>query len=217
MVGIYMIENKVNGKKYVGQSWDIEKRWANHKLGQHNEYLESAMKKYGLDNFEFRILCELFGDEQNQSRLDDLEAAYIDILDTTKQSKGYNLKAGGAHGKHSPITIAKISASKTGKHQSEESKKKISEGLKGRQSPMKGRSWSEDTRNIMREKLTGKKHRLPSKPRSEESKKKTSAKLKGRPSPMKGRHQSEEAKEKVRLALTGKKKNKKQMLISEDQ
>ena len=31
MVGIYKITNKLNGKVYIGQSNDIERRWAEHK------------------------------------------------------------------------------------------------------------------------------------------------------------------------------------------
>lgn len=31
MTGIYCIENTANGKKYIGQASDIEKRWAQHK------------------------------------------------------------------------------------------------------------------------------------------------------------------------------------------
>jgi len=31
MIGIYLIENKINGKKYVGQSIDIERRWKDYK------------------------------------------------------------------------------------------------------------------------------------------------------------------------------------------
>lgn len=30
MVGIYKIENKQNGKIYIGQSADIKKRWESH-------------------------------------------------------------------------------------------------------------------------------------------------------------------------------------------
>lgn len=30
VIGIYKIENKVNGKKYIGQSIDIGKRWSSH-------------------------------------------------------------------------------------------------------------------------------------------------------------------------------------------
>ena len=31
MIGIYKIENLINGKVYIGQSVDIKERWASHK------------------------------------------------------------------------------------------------------------------------------------------------------------------------------------------
>jgi len=31
MVGIYKITNKKNGKIYIGQSWDMERRFKEHK------------------------------------------------------------------------------------------------------------------------------------------------------------------------------------------
>ena len=45
MIGIYKIENKVNGKVYIGQSIDIEKRWKEHisclnNRTHHNDYLQ---------------------------------------------------------------------------------------------------------------------------------------------------------------------------------
>lgn len=47
MVGIYKIENKVNGKVYIGQSIDIKIRWYNHRKElngnrHHNEHLQNA-------------------------------------------------------------------------------------------------------------------------------------------------------------------------------
>lgn len=59
--GIYEIENLVNGNKYVGSSKDIYERWVQHqrelrKEKHYNEHLQRAWKKYGEDNFVFRIL-----------------------------------------------------------------------------------------------------------------------------------------------------------------
>ena len=61
MIGIYKIENKVNGKVYIGQSIDIEKRWKSHisylNKGIHrNKHLQSAWDKYGEGNFDKKIL-----------------------------------------------------------------------------------------------------------------------------------------------------------------
>ena len=61
MIGIYKIENKVNGKVYVGQSIDIERRWYSHKTqlngNRHgNVHLQNAWNKNGNNSFEFVIV-----------------------------------------------------------------------------------------------------------------------------------------------------------------
>jgi group I intron endonuclease len=65
MVGIYYITNTINNKIYIGSSNNIEKRHKDHfrnlRLGNHsNKHLQSAVTKYGLDNFSFKAieLCE---------------------------------------------------------------------------------------------------------------------------------------------------------------
>ena len=66
IAGIYMIHNILTDKVYVGQSKNITDRWNKHittlKNNQHhNNYLQNAYNKYGLINFQFKILeqCEI--------------------------------------------------------------------------------------------------------------------------------------------------------------
>ena len=90
MIGIYKITNKVNGKVYIGQSDNIERRWKNHKKDAfwsnghvYNYPLYRAMRKYGLDNFLFEILEECKKEELNQK-----EVSYIAQYDSFHN--GYN-------------------------------------------------------------------------------------------------------------------------------
>jgi len=66
MTGIYYITNKINNKRYIGSSIDVQKRLSTHfsrlRNNNHpNKYLQSAVIKYGLDNFEGRLIeeCEV--------------------------------------------------------------------------------------------------------------------------------------------------------------
>jgi group I intron endonuclease len=57
--GIYQIKCNITNKIYIGHSIDIERRWNQHKYGKGNLLLRNAIKKYGIDNFEFTILEEI--------------------------------------------------------------------------------------------------------------------------------------------------------------
>lgn len=95
MVGIYKIENKANGKIYIGQSVNIENRWKQHirelnKESHRNQHLLNSWKKYGQDNFEFNVICTCTLEE-----LDEKEIYYIDLYKTYNYEYGYNMTIGG--------------------------------------------------------------------------------------------------------------------------
>lgn len=99
--GIYLITNLVNGKKYVGQSNNIEKRFRDHRNNalsdktneKNNQIIYRAMRKYGFDNFSFEILIEC-----EEDLLDLMEIYYIKKYNTYihwKGNWGYNMTLGG--------------------------------------------------------------------------------------------------------------------------
>lgn len=61
MMGVYLYTNKINGMKYVGQSTNIERRFHSHLQGK--QYIDNAIKFYGIENFTFQVLEEC--DEKN--------------------------------------------------------------------------------------------------------------------------------------------------------
>ena len=96
--GIYVFRNKVNGKCYVGQSINIRKRFSQHmnKYRSGKEYpLYRALRKYGLENFEFEIL-ETFPDLSREDLsviLNEREIYWIEQCNSFKD--GYNQTLGG--------------------------------------------------------------------------------------------------------------------------
>lgn len=91
MVGIYAIQNIINGKIYIGQSIDIQRRWSQErKIKRLNCYLLSAMKKHGLENFSFYVL-----EECDKERLNDREKFYIKLYHSLDPEYGYNMTSGG--------------------------------------------------------------------------------------------------------------------------
>lgn len=97
---IYLITNKVNGKKYVGQHCgDKDARWKQHLSTalkkQDPKPLYRAMRKYGIDNFKYQVL-ESIPLNSGQALLDEREIHFIKQYDTyIKNGKGYNLTLGG--------------------------------------------------------------------------------------------------------------------------
>ena len=99
-IGIYKIENLINGHCYIGQSINIELRWKRHreaiKTSDYPLYL--SIRKYGIENFSFEIIQECSIDE-----LDELEVYWIQYYDS--YYNGYNQTPGGSQ-KRCPIKIS---------------------------------------------------------------------------------------------------------------
>lgn len=94
--GIYKIQNKINGKIYIGQSVDVYRRLKKHIWNiekENNSALCRAFKKYGIENFTYEVIeeCEV-------DTLDEREIYYIKLYNSYvgfKDSNGYNLNLGG--------------------------------------------------------------------------------------------------------------------------
>lgn len=66
--GIYKIENKINGKVYIGQSNNIFRRWMEHQREliygvHHSRKLQADFNKYGITAFLFEVLIECKKDD----------------------------------------------------------------------------------------------------------------------------------------------------------
>lgn len=93
--GIYLIRNKVNGKVYVGQSVNIEKRWAEHMKyspKKSKSSLKMSVIKHGVDAFELVIL-----EQCSHELFDAREVHWMDHFDSIKS--GYNMVPGGQRGR----------------------------------------------------------------------------------------------------------------------
>lgn len=88
--GIYKIENKINGKIYIGQSIEIERRWQKHLVANDDFVIHRALKKYGKENFDFSII-----EECNSLELNNKEKYWIDYYNSLIPN-GYNMIPGGA-------------------------------------------------------------------------------------------------------------------------
>lgn len=146
--GIYQIRNKVNEKRYVGSSVDIEWRQYEHlynlRLGEHyNKYLQNAFNKYGEESFKFEIV-EII---DNTKRLIKKEQYYIDKL-----SPEYNM--------------CPIAGNCLGRKHSEKFKRKLSEFMK--------EWWTPERRQKRSKSFRGEKNPNYGKPMSEEQKRKIS-------------------------------------------
>lgn len=87
---IYAHINKINGKAYVGQTIQtLQNRWGRGSLYSSCTCFYNAIKKYGWDNFEHKILeCGL-----NENELNEREKYWIKIYNSIEN--GYNLREGG--------------------------------------------------------------------------------------------------------------------------
>ena len=204
MGSIYKITNTVNGKSYIGQTTRdaVKTRIRDHLRGKGSQPVKDAIEKYGQDAFTYEILHDGIIPEF----LDDLEIEVIAKFNTVSPH-GYNLTDGGEGG--SP---------------SEETKRKLSEAMKGENNPnygkpgnRKGTTHSEESKRKMSEAKKGENNHRFGKPgnrkgipHSEESKRKMSEANKGenhpmsgKPSPNRGKKLSAETRRKISEAKKG--------------
>lgn len=130
---IYSITNVVNGKKYIGSAISFEKRKRDHlnrlKNNKHHSVkLQNSYNKYGKDSFIFNIIEEVLDVkiliEAEQKWIDEVKPEYNMTL-----IAGLNSHLGM---KRSDETKRKISESLTGKNLSEEHKESIRKTLTGK-------------------------------------------------------------------------------------
>lgn len=152
--GIYYIKNLIDGKIYIGQSVNIEKRWKEHiqalKSKNHrNNYLQNVYNKYGEKELEHKIILVCEKEELNEK-----ESFYI-LEFNSLVPNGYNLTNGGdSQFEISSETRKKLKESKLGSKNpmfgitpSPETLEKRSKSLLGKNL---GKKHSEETKSILR-------------------------------------------------------------------
>lgn len=94
ITGIYKITNKVNNKVYIGQSIHVLSRWGQHQRNAfnpnthtYNYPLYRAIRKYGVENFQFEVLEEVSSIEL----LTEEEQYFIDKYKSLDPNYGYNI------------------------------------------------------------------------------------------------------------------------------
>lgn len=163
-----------SGKVYIGITCQKpENRWGRDGSGyKHSPHFLAAIKKYGWENISHEIIAEGLTKEEAERK----EVELIALYDATNRKKGYNADLGG----NSPGRA------------SEETRKKISEGLRGANHHYYGKHLSEEHRRKLGEAHRGKKYA----PRSPEHCRKLSE-------VNTGKHPTEETRQKLRAAKIG--------------
>ncbi len=120
MYYIYKATNKVNGKIYIGQTVDFERRKREHlsaKNGVHYNcgIFHKAIKKYGKENFEWEIIDKC----QTLESATELESMYIIKYNSCisfKNSNGYNIILWQERFKIAPNSIKVLAYDKNGNY-----------------------------------------------------------------------------------------------------
>ncbi len=89
--GVYIIQNIINHKSYIGASNDTYKRICDHKMwlrknNHDNIHLQAAYNKYGEENFTFEIL-----EDWDIEYIYSMENYWCNLLNTHDRRFGYNI------------------------------------------------------------------------------------------------------------------------------
>ena len=197
-----MITNKINGKRYIGQTVQIlSARWSKHcHIGKSNKGMAivRAIQKYGKENFEIKVLSKCKSIEEMNHR----EAFYIKLF-KTQCPNGYNISFGGLNSKHTEKTKKKISEANKGERNPNFGKKASIETRKKQSAVRLGVRRSNEVKKACSDRVQGEKHPMYGKHHTEEAKKKISESNKGLNTWTLGRKENEETRNKKAIASTG--------------
>jgi group I intron endonuclease len=139
MIAVYAIKCKTNNKAYIGVSYNVDKRWKQHKNEllknkHHNHPLQNAYNKYGTGAFEYSTIYETNDYELARNVEGALLLKFFGkwLFNTTNKNAGFmpgNKICVGR--KQSKKTIEKIVKARQGYKHTSESKAKISKALLG--------------------------------------------------------------------------------------
>lgn len=98
--GIYVIQNNINSKRYVGKALNIYRRIKAHvtalntKDVNENRHLINSWHKYGRENFSYYVVEYIYDENKEilEQKLKERELYWIETLCTTDRYKGYNLR-----------------------------------------------------------------------------------------------------------------------------
>lgn len=154
---IYKITNKVNNKSYIGFTTNPKKRWYKHIWSSTHDsclYIHNTIRKYGIKNFTFEVIYQSWDVDHC---LNVMEPYFIKLYRSYwKTGNGYNLTLGGegvlghtvseklkleiskrnTGRKYTPEQIRRMSDNRMGYRHSEETKRKIGLGNKGKIMPI---------------------------------------------------------------------------------
>lgn len=174
IIGIYKITSPTE-RIYIGQSWDVKRRWGYHKNDRKsNGLLQRSIKKHGFSAHVFEVLVSLPA-TTTQDILNGLERVFIQgykdqgasLLNLTEG--GYNASPSSEHRerirralmgiKRSDETRRRISESKKGTVHTEEHKRLVSQRMKGRPATwLRGKKLLPEHVEKIRIASTGRKH-----------------------------------------------------------
>lgn len=238
---VYKITNKINGKSYIGQTLNLNKRLRDHRYSAKHLYpsnagqpIVKAIREFGFENFDVDVLftSEVFEDKRELKKLlHEKEMYFIEKHDTI--NNGYNVTKGGAGTKGLKLSAEKIEllrrinlGKKFGDVFKERARQRLlnlwkdesfrkmrSEATSGKNNPMYG------------VRLVGEKNHNFGKPMSEDVKRKISEARRGKGHPstpetnkkiseaLKGIKRSEETRAKIRAAVLGKPNIKRRKIV----
>lgn len=126
---LYRITNTVNGKIYIGQTVQPDKRWYQHRkdASRPTMIIHHAIKKYGADSFAFEVIagCKTWDDAN------DIETLLVRQYNS-QVPNGYNIAPGGMNAPKSEEWKQKVSQALMGHEVSQETRDKVSKGNTGK-------------------------------------------------------------------------------------